>query len=135
MELFQRHVTTAAFKIAGGVDLSSTALSKPVKQNPIATAFVSKITKAFLDVLYAFLDGLVLLASDESPIVTGKRPIADPATVGTNPLELHDLVDGVRDRPRFASTLIKNFHFLRRTPVSYLSYQTSDIFRTLLFQI
>ncbi|KAJ7810126.1 exocyst complex component sec5 [Mycena leptocephala] len=64
MELFQRHVTTAAF--------NASALAKPVRQNPIPTAFVSKITKAFLDALYAFLDGLVHLASEESPVMTGK---------------------------------------------------------------
>lgn len=73
MELFQRHITTAAFKIAGGVDLSSNmSLAKPAKQNPIAAAFVQKITKAFLDALYAFLDGLVHLASDESPSSMGR---------------------------------------------------------------
>lgn len=96
MELFQRHLTTAAFKIAGGVDLSSTSLTKPTKQHPIPQAFVSKITKAFLDALYAFLDGLVLLASDESPIVVGTRPLAEaPPSVAPNPFELLDLTDGV----------------------------------------
>lgn len=97
MELYQRHITTAAFKLAGGVDLSSTSLTKVVKQNPIASAFVTKITKAFLDALYAFLDGLVHLASDESPIVSGKRSAVGASTSsGTNPLELLDLSDGVR---------------------------------------
>ncbi|KAI3602858.1 exocyst protein [Moniliophthora roreri] len=92
MELFQRHVTTAAFKLAGGVDLSSSSLTKPLKQNPIPSAFVSKITKAFLDALYAFLDGLVHLASEESPIATGSRPVAAAATTNTtNPVELLDL--------------------------------------------
>ncbi|KAF9459756.1 exocyst complex component Sec5-domain-containing protein [Collybia nuda] len=95
MELFQRHLTTAAFKIAGGVDLSSTSLSKPTKQHAIPQAFVTKITKAFLDALYAFLDGLVLLASDESPIVVGTRPLADaPISIAPNPFELLDLTDG-----------------------------------------
>jgi exocyst complex component 2 len=62
-------MTTGAFKIAGGVDLSSSAApsSRLAKQNSISTLFTSKITKAFLDSLYAFLDGLVHLASDESP--------------------------------------------------------------------
>jgi exocyst complex component 2 len=99
MELFQRHVTTAAFKLAGGVDLSpsSASISKTVRQNPIPSAFVSKITKAFLDALYAFLDGLVHLASEESPIVTGKMPVTEAAggPGGPNPLELLDLLDGV----------------------------------------
>ncbi|KAJ7145330.1 exocyst complex component sec5 [Mycena crocata] len=96
MELFQRHVTTAAFKIAGGVDLATASISRPVKQNPIPVAFVSKITKAFLDALYAFLDGLVHLASEESPVVTGKMPLTEAAggPGGPNPLELLDMLDG-----------------------------------------
>lgn len=95
MEIFQRHLTTAAYKLAGGVDLSTSALTKPTKQNSIATAFVTKITKAFIDTLYAFLDGLMNLASDEAPIVTGKKAPVAPVT-STNPLELLDLSDGVR---------------------------------------
>ncbi|KAJ7237307.1 exocyst complex component sec5 [Mycena haematopus] len=97
MELFQRQVTTAAFKLAGGVDLATTSsLTKPVRQNPIPAAFVSKITKAFLDALYAFLDGLVHLASEESPVVTGKMPRTEAAggPGGPNPLELLDMQDG-----------------------------------------
>jgi exocyst complex component 2 len=97
MELFQRHVTTAAFKIAGGIDLSSNvSVTKTIKQNTVAPAFLSKITKAFLDALYAFLDGLVHLASDESPIITDNMRLAKSSTVtGTNPLDLLDLTDGV----------------------------------------
>ena len=98
MEVFQRHVTTAAFKIAGGIDLSSnTSSTKATKQNAIGPLFTAKITKAFLDVLYAFLDGLVHLASEESPVANGKRPVvADSATItGANPLELLDLTDTV----------------------------------------
>ncbi|KAJ7775533.1 exocyst complex component sec5 [Mycena metata] len=60
MELFQRHVTTAAFKIA------TVDIGRPGRQNLIPAAFVSKITRAFLDALYGFLDGLVHLASEES---------------------------------------------------------------------
>lgn len=100
LEVFQRHITTAAFKIAGGVDLApSPSLTKPQKQSQIPQAFVSKITKAFLDVLYAFLDGLVLLASDESPIVTGKMLPSEAAALsstGTNPSEVSNITDGVR---------------------------------------
>lgn len=96
MEHFQRHLTTAAFKLAGGIDLSSSvSSSKPVKQHPIPQVFVTKITKAFLDALYAFLDGLVLLASDESPIVTGKTLTKEEDSPGTNHLDLLDLFDGV----------------------------------------
>jgi exocyst complex component 2 len=98
IQLFQRQVTTAAFKIAGGVDLSAAlSASKPIKQYPIAPEFVTKIVKAFLDSLYALLDGLVHLASSESPIVSGKRPVAADAAVvsGVNRLELLDLVNNV----------------------------------------
>lgn len=96
MEHFQRHLATAAFKIAGGVDLSSSvSSSKPVKQYPISQIFVTKITKAFLDALYVFLDGLILLASDESPIITGKMLPKQEDPSGPNRLDLLDLSDGV----------------------------------------
>ena len=94
MEVFQRQITTAAFKIAGGVDLSANpSAGKLVKQNPVPSVFISKITKAFLDVLYAFLDGLAHLASDDSPV--GKRPVAGDSVTVTNPLDLLDLTDAV----------------------------------------
>ncbi|KAF7323903.1 Exocyst complex component SEC5 [Mycena kentingensis (nom. inval.)] len=96
MEIFQRQVTTAAFKLAGGVDLSgSSSASKPVRQNPVPAAFTNKITRAFLDALYAFLDGLVHLASEESPVVTGKLPMTEASggPGGPNPLELLDMAD------------------------------------------
>ena len=96
IEVFQRHMTTAAFKIAGGVEASSSSVTRPLKQHPIPQAFISKITKGFLDALYAILDGLVLLASDESPIIHGKRPdVSNAAQMGLDPLELLDLTDSV----------------------------------------
>lgn len=98
MELFQRHLTTAAFKICGGVDINA-SLTKPTKQHPIPQAFTSKVVRAFVDALFAFLDGLVLLASNESPVVTGRippRPVTKP--MGPNPLDLVDLRDKVRIR-------------------------------------
>lgn len=89
-------MTTAAFKIAGGVEASSASVSRPLKQHPIPPILVSKVTKAFLDALYAILDGLVLLASDESPIVHGKRAdISSTVQMGLNPLELVDLAEAV----------------------------------------
>lgn len=39
-----------------------------MKQHAVATEFKTKITKAFVDTLYAFLDGMVNLASEESPM-------------------------------------------------------------------
>ena len=102
MEELQRHVTTAAYKLAGGVDLVATSISKPVKQQAIPQAFVAKITKAFLDALYAFLDGLVHLASDESPAVSAAPGVAGELSApgGRNPLELLDLRDTVSIVPR-----------------------------------
>ncbi|KAJ3907477.1 exocyst complex component sec5 [Lentinula edodes] len=94
MELYQRHITTAAYRIAGGVD-SSSLISKGNKQNPIPAAFVSKIIKAFMDVLYTFLEGLVKLVEDEregGANVKGVDPVATASTSNaTNALELLDL--------------------------------------------
>ncbi|KAL0958155.1 hypothetical protein HGRIS_000321 [Hohenbuehelia grisea] len=78
-ESFQRYITTGAYKLASGLDLSgssSSSLLKQGRQSAIPHAFVAKITKAFLDAIYAFLDGLVHLASDESPVVSKDAPIA-----------------------------------------------------------
>ncbi|KAK2461007.1 hypothetical protein APHAL10511_006948 [Amanita phalloides] len=93
IELYQRHMTTAAFKIAVGADLpSGTSKSKRNAVNPI---FLHKIARAFSDALYAFLDGLVLLASDESPIASEKMlDMETPTLAGSNPLEQLDLKNG-----------------------------------------
>jgi len=98
-ELFQRHMTTAAYRIAAGADLPSTSL-KSSKQPAVPQVFTSKITKTFLDAIYAFLDGLVLLASEESPLLK-----QCPSNLGVGALEegaaemtlqeLLDLKDGV----------------------------------------
>ncbi|KAJ7096741.1 exocyst complex component sec5 [Mycena belliarum] len=126
MELFQRHVTTAAYKLAGGVDLATASIAKPVRQNTIPSAFVGKITKAFLDALYAFLDGLVHLASDESPVVTGKLPRTDAAggPGGPNPLELLDLLDG----DTRLLLVISNFGHLANTIVPSMIAQLETAF-------
>ncbi|TFK49428.1 hypothetical protein OE88DRAFT_1703099 [Heliocybe sulcata] len=94
VQQYQRHICTAAFKLAGGVDLpSSLSASKSTKQYPIPTEFTTKITRSFLDSLYAFLDGLVHLASDESPDIVGDKPPVPEvgAASASNPLELLDL--------------------------------------------
>ncbi|KAH8116013.1 exocyst complex component Sec5-domain-containing protein, partial [Phellopilus nigrolimitatus] len=92
MQTFQRHLTTEAFKIAGGIDLSTSA-AKPTRQYRIAPNFIAKISKSFLDSLYAFLDGLVLLASEESEYK--KPPIGMDALAGTtgNRVDLIDLAN------------------------------------------
>ncbi|KAK0192271.1 exocyst complex component sec5 [Armillaria mellea] len=91
MEVFQRHVTTAAYKLAGGVDLSSVSLTKPTKQNPITAAFVTKITRTFIDVLYSFLNGMVQLVSTDMPSASGKRQFPNSELDLVNPIELLDL--------------------------------------------
>lgn len=104
IEVFQRHVTATAFKLAGGVDRAS-VLSRGTKQNAIAPAFTTKITKAVFDAMYALLDGFVHLASSDSPVVTKatatlrdpeKGRVSDSSVIsGTNKLQLVDLTDGV----------------------------------------
>lgn len=96
IQQYQRHIVTAAFKVAGGVDLpSSLSVSKTIKQYPIPVEFTNRITRAFLDSLYAFLDGLVHLASDESPDMASDKPPAPEvgAASAVNPLELLDLTN------------------------------------------
>lgn len=98
IQTFQRHLTTAAFKLAGGVDLPSASNPhRPLKQHPISQEFLSNITKAFLETVYAFLDGLVHLASEESSVSHGHQAaVVDVAAApGSNPLELLDLTETV----------------------------------------
>ncbi|THH19659.1 hypothetical protein EW146_g1566 [Bondarzewia mesenterica] len=128
MQLFQKHITTCAFKIAGGVDLSATSSSSRMKQYPIATEFVTKITKAFLDALYAFLDGLVHLASDESPVaIVGKTPqaVSDAVAPGApNPFEQLDLSD-IDTR---TILVVSNFGYLRRALIPSMLRELESVF-------
>jgi hypothetical protein len=77
MHKFQKHVTTAAYKIASGMTDSSST-----KQKQIPQEFSTKITGSFLDSLFCFLDGLVHLASDESPVVQNsiRASLEEPTT-------------------------------------------------------
>lgn len=95
IEAYQRFMSTAAYKIAGGIE-SPSSLSKAPRQNAIPQIFVTKITKAFMDALYAFLDGMILLASNESPIAKGQVSTLIVAE-DSSPLESLDLKDGVRN--------------------------------------
>ena len=87
-------MTTVAYKIAAGADLPALS-SKSSKQSPVPQVFASKITKAFLDAIYAFLDGLVLLGSEESPVL--ERPSSNmeviPPAEGAVEMSLQELVD------------------------------------------
>ena len=109
MQAFQRHLTTAAFKLAGGVDLPSASNPhKPLKQHVISQEFLSNITKAFLETVYAFLDGLVHLASEESPVSHAQQAaVIDMGMApGSNPLELLDLTETVSDFGKTRQTLL-----------------------------
>jgi exocyst complex component 2 len=66
-------------KFASGAEASSS--SSRLGRRPIPNEFVVKITKAFLDATYAFLDGLVRLAEEGSPVVE-KIPGVDVNTTG-----------------------------------------------------
>ncbi|KAI0371254.1 hypothetical protein BV20DRAFT_1120669 [Pilatotrama ljubarskyi] len=132
MRTFEKHITTCAFKIAGGVDLSSSASSssRPTKQNSIPTEFVAKITKAFLDSLYAFLDGMVHLASDESPTANGVKSLPPTSTVvpGTNPLELVK----VEDADTRILLVVSNFGHLMRVLIPSMITELEAAFNTSL---
>ncbi|KAH9835275.1 exocyst complex component Sec5-domain-containing protein [Rhodofomes roseus] len=98
LRAFQKEMSACTFKIAGGVDLSSSAAtssSRLVKRKAVAPEFTSKITKAFLDSLFAVLDGLVHLASDESPPGAALPTAVSEVTGATkaNPLELVNIQD------------------------------------------
>ena len=96
IQLFQRQVTAGAFKLAGGIDITSNpSSSRLIKQNPVPATFVTRIAKAFLDTLYAFLDGLVHLASDESPKMLEKDVSDVNSSNEPNPLELVDIENPV----------------------------------------
>ena len=86
------------FKLAGGVDLPSASNPhKPLKRHVISQEVLLNITKAFLETIYAFLDGLVHLASEESPVSHGHQAVVVDMgiTPGQNPLELLDLTETV----------------------------------------
>ncbi|KAF8434522.1 exocyst complex component Sec5-domain-containing protein [Boletus edulis BED1] len=90
-DVFQRQLTTHALKFAGGIELSSTSSSsfRTIQQNQISHAFMIKITKAFLDAVYAFLDGLVHLTSSEWSVTT---ETAGPSQqLPSKPYDLNDV--------------------------------------------
>lgn len=85
----------SGFKLAGGIDLSASALAMSAKQYSIPQAFIQKLVKSFFDALYVFMDGLILLASDELPSGTENVLAIEVSSTGPNPLELLDLKDMV----------------------------------------
>ncbi|KAG1721393.1 exocyst complex component Sec5-domain-containing protein [Suillus paluster] len=68
LESFMRHLATSAFKIAGGLSGDSgSGVLRVTQQNVVPPVFTTKITKAFLDAIYAILDGMVVLVAEEVP--------------------------------------------------------------------
>ena len=94
-EVFQRHMTTAAYKIVANDDLPS----RSAKPTVVPQVFITKITKAFVDTIYAFINGLAFLASEEA------SPLVGSAVAGTQnrsaQVSLHRLID-VRDMVFFS---------------------------------
>lgn len=118
--VFQKQQTTTAFKLAGGVDISASA-SKLGKQYPVASEFVTKINKVFLDSLYSMLNGLERLASDPAPELEQATSVAGIASAGdaapqtasasANLLEMLDITDSVR--PVLLSTSPLTWHHMK----------------------
>lgn len=151
MHTFQKHATTCAFKIAGGVELSgntSLTLTRSSKQTALAPVFVQKIIKAFLDSLYAFLDGLVHLASDESS-TDASAVIAEAVTSpGTSSLATIDVrntvriacpvLDYITYKPYDAAThkdtrlllVVSNFDYLANTLIPSMTSELETAFNT-----
>lgn len=99
IEMYQRHLTTAAFRLANGGDLNSSFVpSKPSRQKNVVTpALITKITKAFLDGICLMLDGMVLLASDDPYTAEGELLHCHNATIeDLNYLRIIDPKDSVR---------------------------------------
>lgn len=119
-------MTTVAYKIASGADLPVSS-SKASKQSPIPQVFASKITRAFLDAIYAFLDGLVLLTSSEPPVL--EKPPSNmgvvPPAEGAIEMSLQELVD-LKDTVSIGSLIY--FYAITnvwsRTSASFWSSQT-----------
>jgi exocyst complex component 2 len=81
IQFFQRQLTSWALKFASGAEASSS--SARLGRRPIPNEFLTKTTRAFLDATYAFLDGLVQLAEEGSPVTDPEKfPSVDVNTVG-----------------------------------------------------
>lgn len=95
LDMFQRSLTTSALKIVGGMELSLTSSSfRTIQHNQISPAFVNKITKAFLDAIYAFLDGLVHLTSPEWSVAP--ETCSPGQQLVSRPFDLNDTVSAIR---------------------------------------
>ncbi|KAF5318441.1 hypothetical protein D9619_010689 [Psilocybe cf. subviscida] len=88
-EVYQRYMATAAYRI---VSPDESGGGSP-KQVAIPQVFSSMIIKAFVDSLYAFMDGLVYLASADAPLVHASLPETAKAVADVNLQQIIDLRD------------------------------------------
>ena len=84
-------MATAAYKI---VALDETR-SGSSRQGAIPQVFSSMIIKAFVNSMYAFMDGLVYLASAEAPLAVATPPGTAKIAVEVNLRQVIDLRDYV----------------------------------------
>jgi len=97
-ESFMRHLATAAFRIAGGISIDSgSSVLRVTQRNAMSPAFTGKITKAFLEAIYAVLDGMAALVAEEVPPGVTSVLIAAGTPEGEGKQELIDLRDSVGD--------------------------------------
>jgi exocyst complex component 2 len=100
---FQTYAATSAYKIAGGIDISATRTV--AKQTPIGRDFANKISKAFIDTLYAILDGLEKLSRPDYAVPSfakslGSLESAIPAVPSvTTTVDPSNVVSSSKSRP------------------------------------
>jgi exocyst complex component 2 len=124
MLAFQKHNTTTAYKIASAVD--PTTASKG-KQTSVPRDFIMKMQKAFLDSLYAFLDGLVHLASEETAGETTPSATVAPAVISNDGIALRRPVDISNPDTRLL-LVIANFVHLNRSLIPSMMNQIESSF-------
>ncbi|KDR72646.1 hypothetical protein GALMADRAFT_73791 [Galerina marginata CBS 339.88] len=104
-ELFQKHMTTTAYKMAAtAVDLplaKGSSSSSSRQGAGIQQVLSTKVTRGFIDAVYQFMDGLMVLVSDDAPPVVEhvgvgageSARVEGVSAVGTSLGELLDLKD------------------------------------------
>lgn len=137
LDVFQRHLTTSALKIAGGIELSSTSSFRTIQHGQITPAFTNKITKAFLDAIYAFLDGLVHLTSSEWSVSPETCGPGQQMQLLSRPFDLNDTVsmmyhedfDCLRvDQDTRLLLMLSNFMYLSGTLIPNMISQLESVF-------
>ncbi|KAI0284606.1 exocyst complex component Sec5-domain-containing protein [Russula aff. rugulosa BPL654] len=124
IQFFQRQLTTWALKFASGAEASSS--SSRLGRRPIPNEFLTKTTRAFLDATYAFMDGLVQLAEEGSPVADPDRiPSVDINTM--EKLQAMTLLD-TSDVDTRTLLVISNFVNLKRVRIPDMITQLETAF-------